>query len=101
MAAAEALGWQTQRRKQGSWASPGAVAAELGHFILATQFPAQWQKPEGRHRRSSARAVQQQQQRQQQQGELEAAAQLPLPLPEGARMPTHRELASAGRHDLK
>lgn len=105
-ATAQALGWETHRRGRHAWSDVEAVAREVGRFIRATQLPPragsraegkQGSSVEGRQRRGSSRG----------QGRLQAAAQAgesdddDAPLPSGARMPTHRELAQAGRHDLK
>ena len=104
IAAGQALGWGTQRRQRSAWVDAAVVAAELRQFILATQFPAQGSSSGGGSssgasvadgkRRQSSRGAQQQQQEQQPSAEEG-------PLLAGARMPTHRELADAGRHDLK
>jgi hypothetical protein len=100
IAAGQALGWGTQRRQRSAWADAAVVAAELRQFILTTQFPAAGSSgssggAEGKRRQSSRGA----QQQQEQQNEQESADEGPLPA--GVRMPTHRELADAGRHDLK
>lgn len=93
-AAGQALGWETQRRGRRAWADAAAVAGELRRFILDTQFPPRaGSTPQGRLRRGSpARS---------QAGERQGQALDAQPLPPGARMPTHLQLASAGRHDLK
>ena len=91
-ATAQALGWETQRRGRQAWADTAEVARELRRFILASH---QAQHSDAQQRRGKGQAP----------GRQQAAAakdeEVEEPLPAGARMPTHRELASAGRHDLK
>lgn len=93
-ATAQALGWETQRRARQAWADMADVARELRRFILAAHGA---QQPDAQQRRGRGQSP----------GRQAAAAVAPAghedgsPLPAGARMPTHRELASAGRHDLK
>ena len=92
IATAEALGWQSQRKRRGAWADAAAVAAELRQFILDTQFQEEGGgiqgkgKPRSQQQRRGATAVEQHQ---------------PQELPPGARMPSRRELVAAGRHDLR
>lgn len=94
-ATAAALGWTTQRRQRSAWACEHAVAAELRRFIREVhagegqlgQHRGLPGKPALRGRHTAAG---------QGEGEDDAAA-----LPPGAKMPTHRELLAAGRHDLR
>lgn len=90
-ATARALGWETQRRGRQTWADIAEVARELRRFILASH---PGQQPQAQQRRGRAQSP----------GRQPVAAveeNEDGPLPAGARMPTHRELASAGRHDLR
>lgn len=94
-ATAAALGWTTQRRQRSAWACEHAVAAELRRFIREVhagegqlgQHRGLPGKPALRGRHTAAG---------QGEGEDDASA-----LPPGAKMPTHRELLAAGRHDLR
>ncbi|KAL4458291.1 hypothetical protein ABPG75_013156 [Micractinium tetrahymenae] len=96
-ATAAALGWGTQRRQRSAWADEHAAAVELRRFIKDTQSGGGGDsgqrrgaagKPSLQRQRAAAGA----------QGEEQDDA---APLPSGARMPTHRELMAAGRHDLR
>lgn len=84
-ATAKAMGVVTQRRGRQRWTDVEAVADEVRRFILDTQFPA-----EQRHGGGDGRA-----------GEEADGMSAGRALPPGCKMPTHRELAAAGRHDLK
>lgn len=89
-ATAAALGWATQRRQRRAWADEHAAAAELRRFIWQAHSAGEGQPGDApaRRRRPPTGA---------QGGEDDAVAVLPP----GAKMPTHRELLAAGRHDLR
>lgn len=96
-ATAAALGWSTQRRQRRAWADEQAVAAELRRFILQTHSAGQG-RPDERRGGAGKPAMQRRRASPGVPGEEgeDAAA-----LPPGAKMPTHRELLAAGRHDLR
>lgn len=125
IAAGQALGWGTQRRQRSLWVDAAVVAAELRQFILASQFSAEGSgsciissiissnissnisssgsmMAEAAPSHTSGGAQQDLRQDQQHEVAHEAAGQTgQAGLPAGARMPTHCELARAGRHDLR
>ena len=70
------LGLRTQRRQRRAWADVQALAAEVLEFIR-------------------------QQEQQQQGGSSGEQGAGPAAPARGRRLPTHRELAAAGRHDLR